>query len=142
MPVRGRRSSSTTRARIGCFPQRVLPPFGSCAWLRIDGGTSLFQAGYGDSIRAFPQRRSRPTPYRNIVCEARRRSSRATKTYHGSNAMLSWALLFLLFALVAAFFGFTGVAATSAGIAKILFVVFLVAFVVSLILGRRPSRVV
>jgi uncharacterized membrane protein YtjA (UPF0391 family) len=53
--------------------------------------------------------------------------------------MLSWTIVFLVVALVAALLGFGGIAGAAAGIAKILFFVFLIAFVVSLILGRRPA---
>jgi uncharacterized membrane protein YtjA (UPF0391 family) len=52
--------------------------------------------------------------------------------------MLSWTITFLVIALVAALLGFGGIAGAAAGIAKILFFVFLIAFVVTLVLGRRP----
>ncbi len=53
--------------------------------------------------------------------------------------MLSWALTFLLVAVFAGVLGFGGIAGASAGIAKICFFIFLVAFVLSLVLGRRPA---
>lgn len=53
--------------------------------------------------------------------------------------MLSWSLTFLIIALIAAALGFGGIAGTAVGIAKVLFFVFLVLFVVSLVLGRKPS---
>lgn len=53
--------------------------------------------------------------------------------------MLRWSILFLIVAIIAAVFGFGGIAAEATWIAKILFVLFLILFVVSLILGRRPS---
>ena len=53
-------------------------------------------------------------------------------------SMLSWTITFLVIALVAALLGFGGIAGAAAGIAKILFFVFLIAFVVTLVLGRRP----
>jgi uncharacterized membrane protein YtjA (UPF0391 family) len=52
--------------------------------------------------------------------------------------MLSWTITFLVIALVAALLGFGGIAGAAAGIAKILFFVFLIAFVVTLVMGRRP----
>lgn len=52
--------------------------------------------------------------------------------------MLSWAVTFLVVALIAAVLGFGGIAGSAAYIAKILFFVFLAAFVISLIVGRRP----
>jgi len=61
---------------------------------------------------------------------------------HGKEkTMLGWALTFFLIALIAALFGFGGIAGAATGIAKILFVVFLVLFVLSLIFGRRVTRV-
>lgn len=53
--------------------------------------------------------------------------------------MLSWSVTFLIIALIAAALGFGGIAGTAVGIAKVLFFVFLVLFVVSLIVGRKPS---
>jgi uncharacterized membrane protein YtjA (UPF0391 family) len=53
--------------------------------------------------------------------------------------MLGWAITFLIIALVAAALGFGGVAGAATGIAKILFFVFLIAFVISLVVGRRPG---
>jgi len=52
--------------------------------------------------------------------------------------MLSWAVVFFIVAVVAAALGFGGIAGAATGIAKILFFVFLVAFVISLVMGRRP----
>jgi uncharacterized membrane protein YtjA (UPF0391 family) len=52
--------------------------------------------------------------------------------------MLSWTITFLVIALVAALLGFGGIAGAAAGIAKILFFVFLIAFVITLVMGRRP----
>jgi uncharacterized membrane protein YtjA (UPF0391 family) len=53
--------------------------------------------------------------------------------------MLSWSVTFLIIALIAAALGFGGIAGTAVGIAKVLFFVFLVLFVVSLLVGRKPS---
>jgi uncharacterized membrane protein YtjA (UPF0391 family) len=56
--------------------------------------------------------------------------------------MLRWAIIFLIVAIIAAVLGFGGIAGDAAWVAKILFFVFLIVFVVSLVLGRRGSRVV
>jgi uncharacterized membrane protein YtjA (UPF0391 family) len=53
--------------------------------------------------------------------------------------MLSWSVTFLIIALIAAALGFGGIAGTAVGIAKVLFFVFLVLFIVSLLVGRKPS---
>jgi uncharacterized membrane protein YtjA (UPF0391 family) len=53
--------------------------------------------------------------------------------------MLRWSVSFLLIAIVAAIFGFGGIAGAAVGIAKILFFVFVGLFVLSLILGNKPS---
>jgi uncharacterized membrane protein YtjA (UPF0391 family) len=55
--------------------------------------------------------------------------------------MLGWSILFLIVAMVALFLGFGIIAGASFLAAKILFIVFLILFVVSLIVGRRPSDV-
>jgi uncharacterized membrane protein YtjA (UPF0391 family) len=55
------------------------------------------------------------------------------------NLMLSWSIFMLIIALVAGVLGFTGIAGTAAWIAQTLFVIFLVLFLVSLLMGRRPS---
>jgi len=52
--------------------------------------------------------------------------------------MLSWSVTFLVIAIVAGVLGFGVIAGTAAWIAKILFIAFLIAFVVALVLGRRP----
>ncbi|HDZ57746.1 MAG TPA: DUF1328 domain-containing protein [Pseudomonas xinjiangensis] len=54
--------------------------------------------------------------------------------------MLSWAITFLVIAIIAAVLGFGGIVGAATGIAKILFVVFLMLFVVSFVVGRRPSN--
>jgi uncharacterized membrane protein YtjA (UPF0391 family) len=56
-----------------------------------------------------------------------------------SSIMLSWSVTFLIIALIAAALGFGGIAGTAVGIAKVLFFVFLVLFIVSLLVGRKPS---
>ncbi|HEY8932087.1 MAG TPA: DUF1328 domain-containing protein [Rariglobus sp.] len=53
--------------------------------------------------------------------------------------MLSWSLCFLIIALIAAALGFGGIAGTAVGIAKVLFFIFIVLFLVSLVIGRKPS---
>jgi uncharacterized membrane protein YtjA (UPF0391 family) len=66
-------------------------------------------------------------------CDLRLRSD-----FKKEEAMLSWTITFLVVALIAALLGFGGIAGAAAGIAKILFFVFLIAFVVTLVMGRRP----
>jgi uncharacterized membrane protein YtjA (UPF0391 family) len=63
---------------------------------------------------------------------------RLRSDYKKEEDMLSWTITFLVIALVAALLGFGGIAGAAAGIAKILFFVFLIAFVVTLVMGRRP----
>jgi uncharacterized membrane protein YtjA (UPF0391 family) len=63
---------------------------------------------------------------------------RLRSDFKKEEAMLSWTITFLVVALIAALLGFGGIAGAAAGIAKILFFVFLIAFVVTLVMGRRP----
>jgi uncharacterized membrane protein YtjA (UPF0391 family) len=55
------------------------------------------------------------------------------------DTMLSWTIILLIVAVIAGVLGFTGIAGTAAWIAQTLFVIFLVLFLVSLLMGRRPS---
>ena len=55
--------------------------------------------------------------------------------------MLRWAATFLVIAILAAVFGFGGIASSASGIAQVLFVVFAVLFVISLLVGKKPSTV-
>lgn len=55
--------------------------------------------------------------------------------------MLGWALTFLIIALIAGLLGFGLVGGIAWFAAKVLFFVFLVLFVISLIAGRRGTRV-
>ena len=53
--------------------------------------------------------------------------------------MLKWAVIFLIIALVAGLAGMGGLSGLAQQIAWILLVVFLILFVVSLVMGRKPS---
>ena len=55
--------------------------------------------------------------------------------------MLGWTITFLVVAIIAGLLGFTGIAGGAAAIAKILFFLFLVLFVISLVTGRRASKI-
>jgi len=54
--------------------------------------------------------------------------------------MLQWALTFLVIALIAGVLGLGVIAGPAAYIARVLFVIFLVMFIVSLVAGRRTTR--
>ncbi len=53
--------------------------------------------------------------------------------------MLRWSITFFVVAIIAAILGFGGIAGAAVGIAKIFFFVFLALFVISLIMGKRPT---
>lgn len=78
--------------------------------------------------------------YKTAICDTARNSAdlRLRCEFKKEEDMLSWTITFLVIALIAAFLGFAGIAGAAAGIAKILFFVFLIAFVITLVMGRRP----
>ena len=53
--------------------------------------------------------------------------------------MLRWSITFFVVAIIAALLGFGGIAGAAVGIAKIFFFVFIALFVISLIMGKRPT---
>ena len=55
--------------------------------------------------------------------------------------MFGLTITLLIIALVAGLLGFTAIAGAAVGFAKIVFIIFLVLFVVSLLFGRRRTRI-
>ena len=78
--------------------------------------------------------------HKTAICDTARNPAdlRLRCEFKKEEDMLSWTITFLVIALIAAFLGFAGIAGAAAGIAKILFFVFLIAFVITLVMGRRP----
>ena len=112
-------------------------------WGAGTGAIHNLESPTGPGYNASPADTASPAIQKNLN---RADESENSETHGGDfrlnrkvNAMLKWALIFLVIALIAGVAGMSGLSGMAQTIAWILLVVFLILFVVSLVMGRRPS---